>query len=67
MLFVVRYADEPDVRWRALNARNSQEARAQALALSKVDDVEYGAVDPDSGKIAILGRVGGVERRTGTR
>jgi hypothetical protein len=66
MLYVVRFAGEPDVRWRALNARNADEARAQALALAYGEYVEYGSVDPDSGAIAILGTVGGFERPTGT-
>jgi hypothetical protein len=64
MLFVVRFAGEPDVRWRALNARNAQEARSQALQLSRGDIVEYGAVDPDSGQITVLGTLG--IRPTGT-
>jgi hypothetical protein len=65
MLFVVRFAGEPDVRWRALNARNAEEARSQALQLSRGDLVEYGAVDPDSGQITVLGTLGGI-RPTGT-
>ena len=67
MLFVVRFAGEPDVRWRALNARNADEARAQALSLACGERVEYGAVDPDTGAIAILGTIGGFgQRPTGT-
>jgi hypothetical protein len=66
MLFVVRFAGEPDVRWRALNARNAVEARIQALSLSHGEIVEYGLVDPDTGAIAILETVGGIERPTGT-
>jgi hypothetical protein len=65
MLFVVRFAGEPDVRWRALNARNAQEARSQALQLSRGDLVEYGEVDPDSGQITVLGTLGDI-RPTGT-
>jgi hypothetical protein len=34
MLYVVRFSGEPDVRWRALNARNADEARIQALAFA---------------------------------
>jgi hypothetical protein len=75
MLFVVRFAGEPDVRWRALNARNSDEARIQALSLAFGECVEYGSVDPDTGAITVLGKVGGAyehldlgafERPTGT-
>jgi len=75
MLFVVRFAGEPDVRWRALNARNSDEARVQALSLAFGEKVEYGSVDPDTGAITVLGEVGGAyehvdllafERPTGT-
>jgi len=66
MLFVVRFAGEPDVRWRALNARNAVEARIQALYLAYGECVEYGSVDPDTGAIAILETVGGIERSTGT-
>jgi hypothetical protein len=75
MLFVVRFAGEPDVRWRALNARNSEEARAQALSLAYGERAEYGSVDPETGAISVLGTVGGAydhvdvdafERRTGT-
>ena len=66
MLFVVRFAGEPDVRWRALNARDAEEARSQALALAYGECVEYGAVDPDTGEILILGTIGGFERPTGT-
>ena len=66
MLYVVRFAGEPDVRWRALNARNAKEARSQALALACGDYVEYGSVDPDTGVILLLGTVGGLERPTGT-
>jgi hypothetical protein len=57
MLYVVRYSGEPDTRWRALNARNADEARIQALSLSFGECVEYGAVDPDTGDIAILGTI----------
>jgi hypothetical protein len=60
MLFVVRFSGEPDVRWRALNARTAQEARSQALALSRGDTVEYGAVDPDSGVITVIETLGGI-------
>jgi hypothetical protein len=66
MLFVVRFAGEPDVRWRALNARNAEEARSQALALAYGECVEYGVVDADTGSIVILGTIGGFERPTGT-
>ena len=75
MLFVARFTGEPDVRWRALNARNSEEARAQALSLAFGECVEYGSVDPDTGAITVLGKVGGAydqvdpgafERPTGT-
>lgn len=65
MLFVVRFAGEPAVRWRALNARTPVEARSQALELSRGDTVEYGAVDADTGQITILGTIGGI-RPTGT-
>jgi hypothetical protein len=65
MLFVVRFAGEPDVRWRALNARTPPEARSQALELSRGDVVEYGAVDADTGLITVLGTLGGI-RPTGT-
>jgi hypothetical protein len=65
MLFVVRFAGEPDVRWRALNARNAEEARSQALQLAFGDRVEYGAVDADTGHITVLGTLGGI-RPTGT-
>ena len=75
MLFVARFTGEPDLRWRALNARNSEEARTQALSLAFGERVEYGSVDPDTGAIAVLGTVGGAydhldldpfERPTGT-
>jgi hypothetical protein len=72
MLFVVRFMGEPDVRWRALNARNADEARAQALYLAYGERAEYGAVDPETGSITVLGTVGGhsdyrrAERPTGT-
>jgi hypothetical protein len=66
MLFLVRFAGEPDVRWRALDARNPEEARAQAFRVSNGDLVEYGAVDPETGGIIIVGTVGGRERPTGT-
>ncbi|HEX9296870.1 MAG TPA: hypothetical protein VF975_05285 [Thermoanaerobaculia bacterium] len=59
MLFVVRFAGEPDLRWRALNARNVDEARRQALAISNGDFVEYGAVDPESRAITVLETIGG--------
>jgi hypothetical protein len=55
MLFVVRFAGEPDVRWRALNARNADEAREQAHSLAFGESVEYGSVDPETGAITILG------------
>jgi hypothetical protein len=61
MLYVVRYSGEPDTRWRALNARNADEARIQALSLAFGDCVEYGVVDPDTGDIAILGTINGRE------
>jgi hypothetical protein len=60
MLFVVRFAGEPDVRWRALNARNAEEARAQARSLAYGECVEYGSVDPETGAILILGTIGDV-------
>lgn len=66
MLFVVRFVGEPDLRWRALNARNAVEARIQALCLANGEHVEYGSVDPDTGAIVILETVGGIERPTGT-
>ena len=66
MLFVVRFAGEPDVRWRALNARNADEARNQALELAFGELVEYGLVDADTGTIVILGTIGGAARPTGT-
>ena len=65
MLFVVRFAGESDVRWRALNARTTQEARSQALEVARGDSVEYGVVDADSGLITVLGLLGGI-RPTGT-
>jgi hypothetical protein len=58
MLFVVRFAGEPDVRWRALNARNAEEARAQACSMACGERVEYGSVDPDTGAITVLGTTG---------
>ena len=58
-LFVVRFAGESDVRWRAVNARNPDEARAQALIFSHGDLVDYAAVDRESGSIAVLGTIGG--------
>ena len=58
-LFVVRFAGESDVRWRAVNARNPDEARAQALMISHGDLVDYAAVDRESGSIAVLGTIGG--------
>jgi hypothetical protein len=66
MLFVVRFAGETDVRWRALNARTPDEARTQALRLASGEFVEYGAVDADTGEITILGTIGGAQRPTGT-
>lgn len=58
-LFVVRFVGESDVRWRAVNARNADEARAQALILSNGDLVDYASVDCESGSIAVLGTIGG--------
>lgn len=58
-LFVVRFAGESDVRWRAINAKNPDEARAQALILSHGDLVDYASVDRESGSIAVLGTIGG--------
>jgi hypothetical protein len=58
-LFVVRFAGESDVRWRAVNAKNPDEARAQALMISHGDLVDYAAVDRESGCIAVLGTIGG--------
>jgi hypothetical protein len=58
-LFVVRFAGESDVRWRAVNARNPDEARAQALILSHGDRVDYAAVDRESGSVAVIGTIGG--------
>jgi hypothetical protein len=74
MLFVVRFAGEPDVRWRALNARNAEEARAQARSMAYGECAEYGSVDPDTGAITVLGTTGDFaealravrERPTGT-
>jgi hypothetical protein len=66
MLFVVRFTGEPDVRWRAINARNAVEARIQALCVANGEYVEYGSVDPETGSIEILETVGGIERPTGT-
>ncbi len=63
MLFVVRFAGEPDVRWRALNARNAEEARSQAQSMAFGESVEYGSVDPESGTITILGTVGQFEEQ----
>jgi hypothetical protein len=57
-LFVIRFAGESDVRWRAVNARNPDEARAQALMISHGDVVDYASVDP-SGSISVLGTIGG--------
>ena len=57
-LFIVRFAGESDVRWRAVNAQNPDEARAQALMLSHGDLVDYAAVDRESGSIAVLGTIG---------
>ena len=58
-LFVVRFTGESDVRWRAVNAKNPDEARAQALMISHGDLVDYAAVDRESGSIAVLGTIGG--------
>jgi hypothetical protein len=58
-LFVVRFAGESDVRWRAVNAHSPDEARAQALILSHGDLVDYASVDRESGSIAVLGTIGG--------
>jgi len=66
MLYVVRFSGEPDVRWRALNARNADEARIQALAIAHGECVEYGSVDPETGSITVLATIGGFERPTGT-
>lgn len=66
MLFVVRFAGEPDIRWRALDARNPEEARVQALRVSNGDLVQYGAADPETGGITIVGTVGGLERPRST-
>jgi hypothetical protein len=66
MLYVVRFSGEPDVRWRALNARNADEARIQALAFAYGECVEYGSVDRDTGSITVLATIGGFERPTGT-
>jgi hypothetical protein len=57
-LFVVRFTGESDVRWRAVNARNADEARAQALVISHGDLVDYASVDRESGSIAVLGTIG---------
>jgi hypothetical protein len=59
LLFVVRFAGESDVRWRAVNAKNPDEARAQALMISHGDLVDYALVDPESRSIAVLGTIGG--------
>jgi hypothetical protein len=66
MLYVVRFCGEPDVRWRALNARNADEARIQALAIAYGECVEYGSVDSETGSITVLATIGGFERPTGT-
>jgi hypothetical protein len=58
-LFVVRFVGESDVRWRAVNARNADEARTEALMISHGDLVDYGSVDQESGSIAVLGTIGG--------
>jgi hypothetical protein len=58
-LFVFRFAGESDVRWRAVNAKNPDEARAQALMISHGDLVDYASVDRESGSIALLGTIGG--------
>jgi hypothetical protein len=58
-LFVIRFAGESDVRWRAVNAKSPDEARAQALMISHGDLVDYAAVDRESGSIAVLGTIGG--------
>jgi hypothetical protein len=57
--FVVRFEGESDVHWRAVNAQNPDEARAQALMLSHGDRVDYAAVDRESRSIAVLGTIGG--------
>lgn len=57
-LFVIRFAGESDVRWRAVNARNPDEARAQALMISNGDLVDYASVDRESRSIAVLGTIG---------
>jgi hypothetical protein len=62
MLFVVRFAGEPDVRWRALNARNADEAREQARSLAYGECVEYGSVDPETGAITVLGTIGDFDK-----
>ena len=58
-LFVIRFAGESDVRWRAVDARNPDEARAQALMISNGDRVDYAAVDRESRAIAVLCTIGG--------
>jgi hypothetical protein len=58
-LFVFRFTGESDMRWRAVNARDVDEARAQALILSNGDLVDYGLVDRESGNVALLGTIGG--------
>jgi hypothetical protein len=58
-LFVVRFTGESDVRWRAVNAKNPDEARAQALIISHGERVDYASVDRESGYIAVLGTIGG--------
>jgi hypothetical protein len=58
-LFVVRFAGESDLRWRAVNAQSPDEARAQALMISHGDLVDYASVDRESGSIALLGTIGG--------
>ena len=59
LLFVVRFAGESDVRWRAVNAKSPDEARAQALMISHGDRVDYASVDRESRSIAVLGTIGG--------
>jgi hypothetical protein len=58
-LFVIRFAGESDVRWRAVDARSPDEARQQALMISNGDRVDYAAVDRESRSIAVLGTIGG--------
>lgn len=57
MLFVVKRAEESESAWRILNARDRDEARAQALAMADGRWIEYGEVNADTGAVSLLGCV----------